>query len=433
MRSFSLETLSEEAFDEFSASHPQGNFQQTSAMGRLRARQGVEVEYLGVREDGALVAAALFETHRSRLSTFAAVHDGPLCDWHDADLTAFLVDALRRHAKAKGAAQLEITPERPYRVRDSFGAALPDAEGGAPDPLTVDTLIGLGFRHGGFTVGYTAVPRWRYLKDLHGIGDEKALLDSYAKNTRRNVKIARNSAVEVERVGRDRLATFHAICELSCEKQGFENRPLSYFEDIYDTFGDSAEFLVASIDMRAYLASWERKRDGFLKDIEKLERSLETTKYPDTVNRKIETARSTYEASLRRVEQARAYLAEDGERVPVAAALFVWHRRECVYLFSGSNEKYAKFYAPTAIQHHVMTQCLERGVERYNFYGISGVFDDPSDPGRGVLEFKQGFEGYVEEMPGEFDLPVRPLVYETKQSVHRVLDLCRIGGGYSAG
>ena len=33
-------------------------------------------------------------------------------------------------------------------------------------------------------------------------------------------------------------------------------------------------------------------------------------------------------------------------------------------------------------------------VSRYNFYGISGVFDDPNDEGRGVLEFKQGFNGY---------------------------------------
>ncbi len=29
----------------------------------------------------------------------------------------------------------------------------------------------LGFIHDGFTIGYTAVPRWRYLKDLTGITD----------------------------------------------------------------------------------------------------------------------------------------------------------------------------------------------------------------------------------------------------------------------
>ncbi|KFI49689.1 aminoacyltransferase [Bifidobacterium biavatii] len=421
MRSFTLATLTPDEFDAFSASHPQGNFQQTSAMGRLRAGQSVDVEYLAVKEHGDIVAAMLFETHRSRLSTFAAIHDGPLCDYHDRELVEFLVEQLKRHAKAKGAAQLEITPELPYRLRDSFGGELPADQGGAPDDETVDTLKANGFEHAGFTTGYVAVPRWRYVKDLSGFKDEKALLDSYAKNTRRNVKIARNSAVHVDKLRRDQLDVFHHICELSCEKQGFENRPLSYFEAIFDAFGDQAEFLVASIDMDEYLASWKRKRDGFLKDIDKLERSLETTKYPDTVNKKIATARSTYEASLKRVEKAHEYIEQDGSSVPVAAGLFVWHRRECVYLFSGSDEKYAKFYAPTAIQHHVMMQCLERGVDRYNFYGIDGIFDDPDDPGRGVLEFKQGFEGYVEEMPGEFNLPVMPVRYAVKQLAHKLL------------
>ena len=77
MRSFSTVTLSGQEFDDFSATHAQGNFQQTSCAGTLRAGQGVDVEYLGVKENGAVVAAALLETHRaSRLSTFAVVHDG---------------------------------------------------------------------------------------------------------------------------------------------------------------------------------------------------------------------------------------------------------------------------------------------------------------------------------------------------------------------
>ena len=62
MRAFSLVTLSPEAFDDFSAHHADGNFQQTSAAGRLRAGQGIEVEYLGVQENGTIVAGALFET-----------------------------------------------------------------------------------------------------------------------------------------------------------------------------------------------------------------------------------------------------------------------------------------------------------------------------------------------------------------------------------
>ena len=93
-----------------------------------------------------------------------------------------------------------------------------------------------------------------------------------------------------------------------------------------------------------------------------------------------------------------------------------------IYLFSGSVEQYKPFYASALIQHDAMLHfCVEHGLSRYNFYGIDGVFDDPDDEGRGVLEFKQGFNGYVEELPGEFVLPVKPVAYAMKQFAHKLL------------
>lgn len=434
MRKLSIAEIDTAAFDEFSASHPQGNFQQTSRMGAERQAQGIEVSYLGVFEDDSLVAAAQLEIHRGGLSTFAEVHDGPLVDFADAELVSFLFAELKARARAAGAAQLEVTPELPYQVRDGEGKPLPAEGSGEPwpanvpagaragaDDTAVEALKRAGFEHEGFVTGYTAVPRWRFLKDLSGIADEKALTASYAKNTKRNVRIALTSGVHVEQVGREQLGVFHDICELSCEKQGFENHPLSYFESLFDALGDMAEFKVAFIDSREYLRSWEEKRDGFLADMQHLEASLATARTPEKVEKKLADVRSKYEASLKRIETAKAYIDQDGEQIPAAAAMFVWHERECVYLFSGSNPKYAKFYAASAIQHRMMLECLERGCTRYNFYGINGVFDDPGDPGRGLLEFKQGFGGYVEEMCGYFTLPVKPLTYAAKRLAHKIL------------
>ncbi len=430
MRSFTCIDISPKELDAFSAQSPWGNFQQSSGMGRVREKNGIEVSCLGFYEGDTLVAATQLELHRGRLSTFAEVHNGPLVDLADTELAEFVFAELKARAKAAGAAQLEITPDNVYRYRASDGAPVAAGEraAGVPawaragaDDAGVKELKHIGFEHDGFVLGYQAVPRWRYVKDLTGIADEKALLATYAKNTKRNVRIAQDNGVRVERIGREDLPTFHAICQLSCEKQGFENRPLSYFESLYDGLGDAAEFTIAYFDTQAHLKSWEDKRDAFQADIEHLEKSLETARTPEKVERKLNDIRKKHEASLKRIETARAYIEEGGDLIPAAAALFVWHPRECVYLFSGSDPKYAKFYASTAIQHRMMLECLERGVEQYNFYGIDGVFDDPSDPGRGLLEFKQGFGGYVLEMMGSFTLPVKPLTYKAKQLAHKVL------------
>lgn len=434
MRSFELKNLDAETYDAFSNTHPQGNFQQSSYMARLRECTGVSVEYLGVYEEGKLVGATQLELHKSRLSTFTEIHDGPLCDLNDAELVEFFFGELKRISREKGAAQLEITPELPYQIHASDGSALPAAGSDAawpegvpaglpaePQTTAFNNLTALGFIHAGFDTEYNAVPRWRYLKDLTDIKDEAALLATYAKNTKRNVRIAGENAVVVKQVSKEELPVFHSICEMSCEKQGFDNRPLSYFEQIYDAFGDMCEFKVAYIDAKEHLASWEAKRDGFKAEMEKLQKNLETAQKPEKIEKKLKDITGKYEASLKRIETAKEYIAEDGELIPAAAALFVWHPRECVYLFSGSNPKYAKFYAATAIQHTMMCECLERGCARYNFYGINGVFDDPHDAGRGLLEFKQGFNGYVEEMMGSFTLPVKTGVYKAKQLAHKLL------------
>lgn len=434
MPSYTFSEISPTDYDAFSATHAQGNFQQTTYMAALREKSGVTTTYCGVYEGETLVAATQLELHKSRLSCFAEIHDGPLCDLANKELTTFLFENLRTLAKRQGAAQLEITPELPYQIHASDGSTLPpegsseawpagvpaDAPRGKADEA-YQNLLDLGFIHAGWYKGYDAVPRWRYVKDLNDIKDAAALLATYAKNTKRNVRIAEENGVVVKAASREDLKTFHAICEMSCEKQGFDNRPLSYFEQIYDTLGDKCEFKIAYIDARAHLASWEAKRDGFKADIEKFKKNLENAPKPEKIEKKLKDVESKYEASLKRIETAQAYIAEDGEMIPAAAALFVWHPRECVYLFSGSNPKYAKFYAATAIQHTMMCECLERGCTRYNFYGINGIFDDPQDPGRGLLEFKQGFSGYVEEYMGSFTLPIKTGVYKAKQLAHKIL------------
>ena len=450
MSSLHFTEISPQDLDSFSASLPQGNFQQTSQMAAMRRSQGTQVEILAVKREGTVVAACVLETYHSRLSTFSVVHNGPLLDYHDEELVTFFFTQLQQRARQNGASQLEIIPETIYNLHnsdgslmgDGFSAASHDAGDDVPaaghdagdgssrpaiSPVAfarepeIATLEKLGFKHSGFTVGYTTVPRWRYLKDLSAIADEKALLASYSKNTRRNVKIAAKSGVTVRAIGRDELPIFHHLCELASEKQGFDNRPLEYFQALYDNLGDKAQFMLATLDLKYYLEQWEAKKQKAETEIARLQASLATSRYPESVHKKIATAQKTLTACENRIARAHEYIEQDGTTVDISAAMFVWHPRQAFYLFSGSDEKYAKFYGPTALQHWVMTESLKRGLMSYNFYGIDGVFDDPNSQGHGVLEFKQGFQGYVAEMTGQFSVVLRPVTYAMKQIAHHLL------------
>lgn len=434
MRSFTFREVERDEFNAFSAQHPQGNFQQTTGMGDVREAEGVQIWYVGVEEKGKLVAATQFELHHTRLSTFAMIHNGPLCDFADVELTHYFIDQLAAFGKAKGAAQLEITPEAPYRWHASDGSNLPDPATGETWPADVPTnlpwradetgfanLMSCGFIHGGFDRAYNAVPRWRYLKDLTPFDSEEALLGSFHKNTRRNVRIAQKSFVVVEKGTPDQLSVLNELCQISSDKQGFENRPMSYYELMLKGLGDDVEFLLAYIDMRAYRDAQVTDKASYAATVERLEAQAAEAPDNDKIARKLKDARKKLDSAADRIADAERWLAEDGERIPIAGAMFVWSAHECIYLFSGSNPKYRRFYGANAIQYRIMCETMERGLPTYNFYGINGVFDDPEDPGRGLTEFKQGFCGYVEEMMGSFTLPLKPARYAMKRLAHKIL------------
>ena len=133
MRKFSFEVLNEQEFRAFAEASPQSNFQQTVEMANLRRMHGMDVDFVGMREDGEIKAGAVFATHHAPMATFCSVISGPLCDYDDDELVAEFLRALARVAKKKGAVHLDIAPNQRYRVRDDHGEALPESVGGAPD------------------------------------------------------------------------------------------------------------------------------------------------------------------------------------------------------------------------------------------------------------------------------------------------------------
>ena len=54
---------------------------------------------------------------------------------------------------------------------------------------------------------------------------------------------------------------------------------------------------------------------------------------------------------------------------------------------------------------------LQHQIRRYNFYGISGEFQEHAE-GFGVYQFKQGFDAEVVELLGEFQYVAEPFRYQ---------------------
>ena len=415
MPTFTSTTLSADQFEAFSNAHPLGNFQQLASMMRLAQSQGREVDLVGVEEDGELRGATMVAYTKSHFGNEGSVWLGPLADGRDAALMRAMTDAIKEAARRRRAYCVTCWPDDVYRKRTSQGE--PDGEANL---TLMNNYAANGWRHHGFTRGYGAIiNRWVYVKDLTGIADDKALLKSFDKRTQWSVKRAQSMGVHVREIGEDEFDVFSRIERQTAERRSFKARDEEYFHRFKKAFGGKAHFMIAEIHIAEYVADMEAKRKALQEKVARLQAKHD--EHPTTrTERQLGEESRNLAAAQKRLAEAEVF-AKDGDVLPAAASLFAEHPQEMVYLFSGSVEEYKPFYASALIQYEAMRMCLERGITRYNFYGISGVFDDPDDEGRGVLEFKQGFNGNVEELAGEFTLPVSRLRFDVAQAARKLL------------
>ena len=386
-----LTTISKEEFTSFANTVSHRSFIQSAEMADLLVERGNTVQFIAWKEDGQVQVAAILYSLPMTGGLHMEINSGPLYQ-EEAMLEPFYA-ALKDYAKDNGAIELVIKPYDTYQTFDSDGN--PTSEG---QTHFMDTLKNLGYQHDGLTTGYPGgEPVWHYLKNLNGV-DSKTLLKSFNKNCSRNITTALNYDISIRNITREEIPQFKQIIEETGKRQGFEDKSLSYYYDLYDSFGPNAEFVVAEINSTAALAHLDQKISLLNPSAKQYEQQLQ----------KLEKQKNIVRETL---------AGKESETVPLACALIIYTPSEVTYLFGGSYTKYQKFSAAFLIQYHAMKRALEKGITLYNFLGIQGIFDG-SD---GVLRFKQNFNGYIVRKMGTFRYYPRPLKYKMISLIKKLL------------
>ena len=386
-----LTTISKEEFTSFANTVSHRSFIQSAEMADLLENRGKTVQFIAWKQEDQVQVAAILYSLPMTGGLHMEINSGPLYQ-EEAMLEPFYA-ALKDYAKENGAIELVIKPYDTYQTFDSDGNPISEEQ-----THFMDTLKRLGYQHDGLTTGYPGgEPVWHYLKNVNGV-DSKSLLKSFNKNCSRNITTALNYDISIRNITREEIPQFKKIIEETGKRQGFEDKSLSYYYDLYDSFGPNAEFVVAEINSTAALTHLDQKI------------SL------------LNPSSKQYEQQLQKLEKQKNIVREtlagkESETVPLACALIIYTPSEVTYLFGGSYTKYQKFSAAFLIQYHAMNRALEEGITLYNFLGIQGIFDG-SD---GVLRFKQNFNGYIVRKMGTFRYYPSPLKYKLISLIKKLL------------
>ncbi|MDH2412821.1 peptidoglycan bridge formation glycyltransferase FemA/FemB family protein [Nocardioides sp. CER19] len=346
------------------------SFLQTPAWARVKTEW--RSESLGWFRGSELVGAGLVlhrPIPRLKRYTLAYLPEGPSIDW-SGDLAEWL-DPLAAYLKAHGAFAVRLGPP----VRTATWSAAQVKEGVASDD--VRRLTDLAPEHrdaaGARVVSQLRAAGWlaQSPEDGFGVGQpqytyeipladrtEADVLKGMNQLWRRNIKRAEKEGVEVTvsdpAAGRARreedLAAFHDLYVHTAQRDHFTPRPLSYFRTMVEAM--SAE------------------------DPERI---------------KLYFAR--HEGDL------------------VAATIMVRVGAHAWYSYGASSTEKRDVRGSNALQWAMMRDAIAAGCDVYDLRGITPTLS-ADDPHVGLIQFKAGTGGQAVEYAGEWDLPLRSVLYK---------------------
>ena len=406
-----LTTLTKEEFQAYSDQVSCRSFMQSVQMGDLLEKRGARIVYLALKQEGEIQVAALVYSLPMLGGLHMELNSGPIYTQQDA-LPVFYAE-LKEYAKQNGVLELLVKPYETYQTFDSEGNAID-----VKKKSIIQGLTDLGYQFDGLTTGYpNGEPDWLYYKDLTDL-TEKNLLNSFSKKGKPLVKKAETFGIQLKKLKREELSIFKDITRSTSERREYSDKSLEYYEKFYDAFGNQAEFLIATLNFSEYLSKLESEQAKLEGILDKLRLDLSKNPHSEKKQNQLREYSSQFETFEVRKAEARDLIEKYGDKdVVLAGSLFVYMPQETTYLFSGSYTEFNKFYAPAVLQKYVMLESIKRGIQKYNFLGIEGVFDG-SD---GVLRFKQNFNGYIVRKAGTFRYYPRPLKFKVLRLIKKLL------------
>ena len=406
-----LEQLSIEEFNEFSKNHEQGIFFQSSYWGDLKKMTGWVPHIVGIKEGYNIKGATLLLAKKIPVFNkyiFYAPR-GYLLNYKDEKFLADFTNKIVKYVKKNHGIFVKINPNVEYQKRDIDGNIVE----GFNNQKIVDALIKLGYKHNGFTITYGTdlEPRWWSVLDLKNKTEED-ILKNMRGTTRWGINNSYKHGLKLVQIDENRIEEFKKLMEHTSERRGFIDRPISYYKKMYESFSknDNIRILLVELNLEENLKSLNEQLINTEDKLNKTKKESVIKEYESQVT-----------AIKKKIEEDKELIKNYGNNIVVAGGLFMLFGRQIVSLFGASYREFMKFNGQYFLNYEMIKYALNNGYEKFNFFGITGEFNEDSDM-YGLFNFKRGFGAEVVELIGEFNLVTDKffnVIYKIMYKVYR--------------
>ena len=388
--------ITDEEHDEFVKTSPQTNLLQSSDWAKIKDNWGNE--RLGVYQDHKLVAVASILIQPLPLGfTMLYIPRGPIMDYQNSELVAFMLQSIKTYAKSKRAVFAKFDPSLFLRK----GLIAQEVKDQEATLAIIQSLKDCGVEWVGRTedMGETIQPRFQA-----NIYKEYFTEDQLSKSTKQAIRTARNKGVEVIFGGTELLDEFAALMKKTEARKGIHLRGRDYYEKLLTTYAGQSYITLSRINLAQRLASL---KEQLKKNQAEASRFNEKTKPGKIDNNHQEKERLEEEIQFLNQE-----LKSGQEIVSLSGTLTLEFGGTSENVYAGMDENFRRYQPAILTWYETAQHAFDRGATWQNMGGVENQLDG------GLYHFKSKFNPMIEEFVGEFNLPTSmlyPLVNKAYQ------------------
>lgn len=407
--------INEKEFKRYADKSNQITFHQTKEWADLKSLNGWKHYYISLDDNGKSKGCALLLAKKIPIINKYMFYSprGFLIDYQNKELLKEFTEHLKKFVKEKKGIFVKIDPYVAYKEHANDGSLV---EGGFDNSDVVTNLIDLGYKHFGFNLMQdTLQPRWMHVIDTDR-SLEEVMADMESK-TRQILRKNEKCGIITHEITRDELPKFKEIMQHTSDRREFIDRPMSYYERMWDSLHDAGilKILIAEIDFKLYEKNTKNEMDHIKQElndrINKMENNLlkmNAKKY----EQKNKQDKEAIERLKKQLGKIKEYQKTYGNRATLGGILFLVYGNEVLSLYGGSHKELMQFQSAYTVHFDGIKYAVENGYKKYNFYGITGDFRE-ENPLYGLYLFKKSFGGNVVELVGEFDLVINKFLYRS--------------------
>ena len=402
--------LNEEQFRSYANFHSNRNYFQTVEFANMYELYGYKKLYVGLVDDNNnLIAASLLLLNKIKNYKYAYAPRGFLIDYNDMELFKTFTIMLKNYLKRIKVVFVKVGRRFGYKKYDKDLSVIND------NSKMIPFLESLDYVHLGFNTYFESINS-RFEVISTDFGSIKEAYDSLSRNVKRSIIENNKMGISIHEGDASNIDLFYNIIKKKTKNN------LVYFKNYFKCFNtqdNKIELYFAKINTETYVNNYrylvnkETKNNNLING--KMQ-DINSYKSKNLLDKKILSDHLLQEYNNKLVDAINLYKNYPNGLIVGTCAVIV-NNKEVYFLMDGYVPELKEIHTSYSLKWEIIKKYINLGYKVFNLGEITGNFSSENNKYYGLFFSKMGFNSYVYEYPGEFDLVVNKFMYKLYYNV----------------